>query len=85
MFDEEKTIEEFGKLMESISDDLFLIKLELKLLRIDELLDKDGDVFDEIEDNLKTSFQRIFFCRHWLKRWARRLGVLSELNYINNL
>lgn len=67
MLEKERESEQFGKLLESISDDLFLLKLELKVIRIDDLLDKDGDVFNEYEDNLKTPFQRMFFCKRWLK------------------
>jgi hypothetical protein len=75
MFEKEEKDKQFGKLLESISDDLFIIKLELKLLRIDELLGRYGNIFggDECEVNLKTYFQRIYFCRNWLKRhifWA---------------
>lgn len=66
MFEDEKS-NNFKKLIESVSDDLFLIKLELKLTRIDELLDKNDDAFDKCEDNLRTPFQRMFFCKRWLK------------------
>lgn len=57
MFDKEEKNEELGKLIEAISDDLFLIKLESKLIRID----------DRNVDNFRTSFQRMFFCKRWLK------------------
>ena len=66
------------KLMESISDDLFKIKLELGLIRIDDLSDYyETDPNDDSDAaKLKTHFQRMFYCRRKLRRcvfWANTI------------
>ena len=55
------------EMLESISDDLFRIKIELGLLRIDDL----DDFYDDRKNfnHLKTQYQRMFFCKRNLKRY----------------
>ena len=75
--DTDKSLE---KTLENIADDLFLIKMELKLVRIDQLLGEfEGTIGNEEEEyNLRTRFQRLYYCMYRLKRYIYWEGDNSE-------
>lgn len=71
------------KMLESISDDLFKIKLEMRLIRIDQLNEgvgsSDYDMHEDwlllCKDELNTKFQKMFFCCRKLSNhifWSER-------------